>query len=59
MAVDGVTVGRQMSPGDVLYADIPESAARQLDSIELNPDEKEILERVKSIKRVQDPFWGM
>lgn len=59
MAVDGVTVGRQMSPGDVLYADIPESAARQLDSIELNPDEKEILERVKSIKREQDPFWGM
>ena len=59
MAVTGVTVGRQMSPGDVLYVDIPESAARQLDSIELNPDEKEILERVKGIKREQDPFWGM
>jgi translation initiation factor 5B len=59
MAVDGVTVGRQMSPGDVLYSDIPESAAKKLESIELNPDEKEILERVKSIKRVEDPFWGM
>ncbi len=59
MAVAGVTVGRQMSPGDVLYVDIPESAARQLDSIELNPDEKEILERVKGIKREHDPFWGM
>lgn len=59
MAVAGVTVGRQMSPGDVLYVDIPESSARQLDSIELNPDEKEILERVKGIKREQDPFWGM
>lgn len=59
IAVHGVTVGRQMSPGDVLYVDIPESAAKELDSVELNPDEKEILERVKSIKREQDPFWGM
>lgn len=59
MAVDGVTVGRQMSPGDVLYVDIPESAAKKLDSVDLNPDEKEILERVKEIKREEDPFWGM
>lgn len=59
VAVDGVTVGRQMSPGDVLYVDIPESAAKQLDSADLNPDEMEILERVKTIKREQDPFWGM
>ncbi|MCK4457119.1 MAG: translation initiation factor IF-2 [Thermoplasmata archaeon] len=59
MAVDGVTVGRQMSPGDVLYVDIPESAAKKLDSVDLNPDEKEVLERVKEIKREEDPFWGM
>ena len=59
MAVDGVTVGRQMSPGDVLYVDIPESAAKKLDSVDLNPDEKEVLERVKDIKREEDPFWGM
>lgn len=59
MAVDGVTVGRQMSPGDVLYVDIPESAAKELDSVDLNPDEKEVLERVKEIKREEDPFWGM
>jgi len=59
MAVDGVTVGRQMSPGDVLYVDIPESAAKKLDSVDLNPDEKEVLEQVKGIKREEDPFWGM
>ncbi|MFQ5909289.1 MAG: translation initiation factor IF-2 [Thermoplasmata archaeon] len=59
MAVAGVTVGRQMSPGDVLYVDIPESAVKQLESVDLNPDEKEILERVMRIKREQDPFWGM
>ncbi|MFQ6107573.1 MAG: translation initiation factor IF-2 [Thermoplasmata archaeon] len=59
MAVQGVTVGRQMSPGDVLYVDIPEPSAKQLDSLDLNPDEREVLERVKSIKREQDPFWGM
>lgn len=59
MAVDGVTVGRQMSPGDVLYVDIPEASAKKLEDVELNSDELEILEMVTAIKREEDAFWGM
>ncbi|MFQ6060743.1 MAG: translation initiation factor IF-2, partial [Thermoplasmata archaeon] len=59
IAVEGITYGRQINVGDVLYIDIPESHAKALDKLELNPDEKEVLEKVKEIKRAEDPFWGM
>ncbi|TET89830.1 MAG: translation initiation factor IF-2 [Methanomassiliicoccales archaeon] len=59
IAVEGITYGRQVDVGDVLYIDLPESHARALDKVELNPDENEVLEKVREIKRTQDPFWGM
>lgn len=59
IAVEGITYGRQVNVGDVLYIDLPESHARALDKVELNPDENEVLEKVKEIKRTQDTFWGM
>lgn len=59
ISMDGITYGRQMNVGDVLYIDLPESHAKALEKIDLTSDEMEILEKVKEIKRVQDPFWGM
>lgn len=59
ISMDGITYGRQINVGDVLYIDLPESHAKALDHIDLTPDEKEILEKVKEIKRSEDPFWGM
>ncbi len=59
ISMDGITYGRQIEVGDVLYIDLPESHAKALEKIELTTDEKEILEKVKEIKRTEDPFWGM
>jgi translation initiation factor 5B len=59
VAIEGVTVGRQIKPGDVLYVDLPESHARALRDVELTADEREVLERVCAIKRKEAPFWGM
>lgn len=59
IAVDGITYGRQLDVGDVLYIDIPESHSKTLDKVELNPDELEVLEQVRGIKRKENPFWGM
>jgi len=60
IAVEGVTVGRQIRPGDVLFVELTEEEARALrDSKELSHDEAETLEQICAIKRKEDPFWGM
>ena len=58
VAIEGPTVGRQISEGDILYADIPESNARSITKEELNFDEGQIMEEFLTIKRKTDPFWG-
>ena len=59
IAVEGVTVGRQVEGGDILFVDLPEEAARALRDQPLNPDEKETLDQIAEIKRRTDRFWGM
>lgn len=59
IAIDGVTVGRQIKEGDILYVDIPEEHAKLLRNIELTHDETEVLQKVTEIKRKEDAFWGM
>src|SRR5256884_327719 len=60
ISVDGITIGRQIEPGDVLYVDLPEADARALRGRkDLNPDEVATLEELAKIKRKEDPFWGM
>ncbi len=60
VAVDGITIGRQVSAGDILYVDLPEADARALRGrTDLSHDEIEALEQIGAIKRKEDPFWGM
>lgn len=59
VAIDDVTVGRQIEPNMVLFVDIPEGDARKLRDLELTYDEKECLEQLATIKRKERPFWGM
>ncbi len=59
VAIEGVTVGRQIEPGDVLYNVMPEQDAKALSSAELSRDERESLEEILAIKRKEDRFWGM
>ena len=58
--MDGITIGRQIQPGDVLYLDLPEADARALRGRkEMSHDEVQVLDEIGAIKRKEDPFWGM
>ena len=60
MAIDGVTVGRQIDVEDVIYVELLESTIRQfLNNADLNEDERMTLQEYLEIKRKSDPFWGM
>ncbi len=59
LAVEGVTMGRQIKGEFILYSNIPESHAQELQKLPLNHDEKEILSEIIQIKRKETKFWGM
>jgi len=60
ISIDGITVGRQIKGGDILYTDIPEKDAKKLKEMDiLNPDEKDVLTKIFEIKRKENKFWGM
>ena len=60
ISIDGVTVGRQIKGGDILYTDIPESDAKKLREMDvLNIDEKDVLNKIFEVKRKTENFWGM
>ena len=59
MAIDGVTVGRQIDVEDVIYVELLESTIKELQKTDLNEDERMTLQEYLEIKRKQDKFWGM
>ncbi|MHB8604631.1 MAG: translation initiation factor IF-2 [Thermoplasmatota archaeon] len=61
VAIDDVTVGRQMSAGETFYVDLPESDAKLLTHSPgwLNADERDILDETCAVRRKEDKFWGM
>lgn len=61
MAIEGVTVGRQVKENDVLFINVPERHAKVLEHEiydSLSSDEKETLESFLVIKRRENPFWA-
>ncbi|HDM67306.1 MAG TPA: translation initiation factor IF-2, partial [Thermoplasmatales archaeon] len=60
ISIDGVTVGRQIKGGDILYTDIPARDAKKLREMDvLTIDERDVLEKIYEIKRKTDKFWGI
>jgi translation initiation factor 5B len=60
IAIEGVTVGRQINGGDVLYVELTEEEARTLRRhTQLSVDEMETLDQICGVKRKEAPFWGM
>ena len=61
MAMDNVTVGRQINEGDYLYTDIPEDHFKKLKDLKkhLSKTEVEILKQIVEIKRRDNPVWGV
>lgn len=58
ISLEGVTVGRQIKPENVLYVDMPADAAKKLSSMTLSPDEMDVLDKIFKIKRQKNKFWG-
>lgn len=61
MAMDNVTVGRQIKEGDYLYTDIPEEHFKKLKEFKkhLSKRELEALKEIADIKRKDNPVWGV
>ena len=61
VALDGVTVGRQIHEGDVLYTAISEDHFRKLKEFKdyLSKSEKEVLKEIAEIMRKTNPTWGI
>jgi len=61
ISIEGATVGRQISVGDDLYADIPERHVKVLEREmikTLNIPSQEVLLEFTIMRRKEDPFWG-
>lgn len=61
VAMDHVTIGRQIEPGDTLYSDVPEEDFRKLKKHKqlLKQAEIEVLKEIARIKREEKPVWGI
>ncbi len=63
VSIKGVTVGRQIDEGDILYIDLSESMVIKLNQEfkdKLTSDELDILHELLQIKRKHvSPFWGV
>ena len=58
VAVHEPTVGRHIEELDEFYVDVPESHAKRLKNIELDPKEQEIFEQLIKLHRKENHFWG-
>ncbi|HJJ95836.1 MAG TPA: translation initiation factor IF-2 [Methanocorpusculum sp.] len=61
VSIDGVTIGRQIEVGDVLYVAVPERDVKILETEmlkTLNAGTVEALDEYTSIYRKTQPFWG-
>ena len=59
VAIEGPTVGRQINVEDVLYVDLRELALKEMQKLDLNVDDKMVMEETIEVKRKTDKFWGM
>jgi translation initiation factor 5B len=59
VAMDDITIGRQADVDDVIYVDLLESAVKEMSKIDMTEDERMTLNEIISIKRKEEPFWGM
>ena len=61
LSLPGITVGRQIKEGDVLYSSVSEMEFRQFKELKkyLNEDEILVLKEIAAIKRKEKPVWGI
>ena len=58
VAIDGVTINRQIHPGETLYVDMNEEAVKHVREMNLDSETLKTLEEIIKIKRKENMFWG-
>jgi translation initiation factor 5B len=61
IAIDGVTIGRQLQGDEELYVDVPEKHAKVIERDlfdSLSKEVKNVFKEFLEIKRKESPFWG-
>jgi len=61
VSLEGVTIGRQIEPGDILYSFMPESDFLKIKKYKeyLREDEIEVLREIALEMRKENKFWGV
>jgi translation initiation factor 5B len=61
VSIDGITVGRHINEGDILYSEINQEEFRKLKEMKevLSKEEIGILKEIAEIKRKENPMWGI
>ncbi len=61
VSMEGVTVGRQLNEGEIMYSAIPENDFRKLKGLKkyLSEEEKQVLKEIAQIKRKTNAIWGI
>ncbi len=61
ISLNNVTIGRQISEGDILYTAMPEDHFRKLKDYKqyLSKEEWELLKEIAQIMREKNPVWGV
>lgn len=58
ISLDEITIGRQLKEGNILYSDMGEREYRMLKEENLSTDESMIMEEIRNIRKMENPFWG-
>jgi len=60
-SIPNITVGRQISEGDILYSDMPEEDFKKFKELKdlLSEDQKMVLKEIAEIKREHNVVWGI
>jgi translation initiation factor 5B len=61
ISLPGLTVGRQINEGDILYSSVPEEHFRKIKILTkyLSKDETGLLKEIAEIMRKKNPVWGV
>ncbi|MBI2573485.1 translation initiation factor IF-2 [Candidatus Woesearchaeota archaeon] len=61
LAMDHVTIGRQVNEGDFMFTDIPEDHFKKLKELakHLTKNEIAVLKEIAELKRKENPVWGV
>jgi translation initiation factor 5B len=61
ISIPGVTTGRQIEEGDILYSGLSDDEFRKLKKLRdyLREDEIEVMKEIAEMKRKENPLWGV